>query len=337
MTAEKYTLHVQEPFREALVEDETGLIRNVLLCGNESGNGYSIPAEAFGDVQRARELYEGRPVFLDHNDTPTRPLDRSVREIAGAVRNVTLREGKPYGDIEPTDDDEGRKLRSIVKLKAVRLGMSHTAAYKLNREKKRVERVGEVFTVDVVVNPATTRSFFERVGDEDEVKDEVLQERIDELKAERTSLADKLAAEKLETTRLTGEVSKLDADKATLTAENKRLKEKLDEIEGKLARESRKTEVLGALKDAGLDVEDEAIVSARFVERLVAIDDAAERQAEIDERVALVGVRKPGKDRKSADDRVAYRERNDGRDRGRGNDKPAFDVKETLKSVQSVR
>ena len=54
------------------VESEQRLVRNVALTGRESRNGYRYSEAA---LQSAAELYEQKPVFLDHAPDKSRPQE----------------------------------------------------------------------------------------------------------------------------------------------------------------------------------------------------------------------------------------------------------------------
>jgi len=141
---------------------DSHLIRNVLLCGNSSRNGYEIPPEAFGDVQK---LYGGLPIFLDHSSDPNKPLNRSVKDIAGFIVEAKLRYGKPYGTIDTSELPGGPHLLALARKKLPGVGLSHVASYKLDKSKRTVLKVERVYSVDAVVRPATTSTFYEGATD----------------------------------------------------------------------------------------------------------------------------------------------------------------------------
>jgi hypothetical protein len=149
---------VQE-FTDWAGEVDGSVIRGVLLCGNRSKNGYEIPPSAFGGESGVKWLYEGKLVFMDHNSD--KPLDRSTRDLAGVVRDVALKFGKPRANIDTEGYPAGEALLALAKRRPRGVGLSHVAGYRRSRDKKTVEAITEVFSVDVVIRPATTDSFFE--------------------------------------------------------------------------------------------------------------------------------------------------------------------------------
>lgn len=145
-------------------------IKNLILCGLTSKNGRTIPAAAFGGAERAKTLYQGVHVYLNH-DIENGP-SRKVQELAGIVENVTVDSlGRPRGDIRLNGNKAGDELRELFQFaqKAVKhgarlkdVGMSHVARYTFTSyDRSVVQSVDEVFSVDVVIRPATTKSFSE--------------------------------------------------------------------------------------------------------------------------------------------------------------------------------
>ncbi|QDT54791.1 hypothetical protein Pan44_28290 [Caulifigura coniformis] len=145
-------------------------IRNVLLCGLQSLNGRSIPASAFGGAERAKALYEGVHVYLNHDMDAG--ISRRVESLAGIVESVTVDGlGRPRGDIRLNGNKAGEELRALfefsqkaekhgARLKDV--GFSHVAVYTFSAlDRTVVQSVDQVFSVDVVIRPATTKSFSE--------------------------------------------------------------------------------------------------------------------------------------------------------------------------------
>ncbi|WP_145034143.1 hypothetical protein [Caulifigura coniformis] len=145
-------------------------IRNCLLCGLTSKNGRTIPAPAFGGAGRAKSLYEGVHVYLNHDIEAG--ISRRVQELAGIVENVRLDSlGRPRGDIRLNENKAGDELRQLAAFAAKaekagsplkHVGMSHVARYTFSAlDRTVVQSVDEVFSVDVVIRPATTKSFSE--------------------------------------------------------------------------------------------------------------------------------------------------------------------------------
>ncbi|MCU9611789.1 hypothetical protein OEK97_28180, partial [Escherichia coli] len=83
-------------FESVVVDREANLIRGVVLCGNVSKNGYEYPTSCFGDSDRVKKLYEGKPICIDHkmdSKNPNMPATRDVRDVAGWITNVRMEQG----------------------------------------------------------------------------------------------------------------------------------------------------------------------------------------------------------------------------------------------------
>lgn len=142
------------------VDAEAGVIRGVKLLGMESRNKRRYTREAMAG---AVSMYEGRKVYVDH---PNRNEmgDRSMDRWAGTITKATLGEGGIYGDVKlrkKSDFFEGiiEAARDFPK----DVGFSHVAdgESRMDRGTEIVESINEVFSVDLVTDPATTGGFFE--------------------------------------------------------------------------------------------------------------------------------------------------------------------------------
>lgn len=278
--------------QEVLAEDDSPLIRNLLLCGNKSGNGYEIPATAFGSQAHLESLYEGQPVFLDHGKP--NPLMRSIKDMAGVVRNPRMVNGKPYGDIDTEGCMAGPDLRRLVKARVPNVGLSQVAFYKMSG-KTRVEQVTKVHSVDVVVRPATTKTFFER--NEETMESEVLTKELETVRLERDTV-------KATVGTLTSENASLKASVLALEQEKSELAAKVDAYEAAVALEARRMEVRTAIGAAGLDIADPVVCSELFVESLIREPDVTTREKLIAERkqiLAKAPVSPSSKERRSSE------------------------------------
>jgi hypothetical protein len=203
-------------FEHVIVDAETRTLRNVVLCGPTSKNGYNYPPSCFGDNQHVIALYENKPVCIDHNSE--NPLVRGLRDIAGFIKNVRFENGRPVGDIElESAIDCGVDLLGLAQRKRKGIGMSHVAKCKMSRDKRTVELVEQVVTVDVVVNPATTSTFFEQALQETSKVDlETLKAELDSTKA-RYASEQKKAADVAEIEKLLKEAELDLADKVVVS------------------------------------------------------------------------------------------------------------------------
>lgn len=150
----------------ALPAVEDGTIRGAKLIGLNSRNGRRYEGKA---LQDAIKLYEGRKVYVDHPKREHAGGDRSFHDWAGVIENVAFRKGEGlFGDVVLRQSSPyfagiveaatNPKFRSSC-------GFSHVAdgASRLDGETEIIESITEVFSVDLVTDPATTAGIFESV------------------------------------------------------------------------------------------------------------------------------------------------------------------------------
>ena len=283
-------------FSEARVsETDTNLIEGLCLCGNASGHGYVIPPSAFGEDVNA--LYRGSAVFVNHTSERHEESisKRDMTTAAGVVVSAEMKDGKPYGVIDTTDMPHGQLLRAMVRAQREHdlkhIGLSQVALYKFDRnQRKTVDKVHEVFSVDLVFFPATTRTFFESMAtkpsqDEEDTMDaakelnDALREENDRLKESLNTSGSELqlAAENIST--LTEALNQAREDLTEIKAESQSIREQLDTYRAAEEAQSRLQSIHDQLKNAGLDPEDEKLCSQVFVESLMGLD--VDRRAEV--------------------------------------------------------
>jgi hypothetical protein len=146
---------------EATAERSQRLVRNVVLLGATSRNGYRYSPAA---MQAALPLYENRPIFLDHADEMTSPTRRKLRDFAGQVLSPRYEGERLRGDLRllgPHAD----WLFDLIEAAPQDIGMSHVVLGRRGAG-ELVEHIERVVSVDIVAFPATTRSFQESMGEE---------------------------------------------------------------------------------------------------------------------------------------------------------------------------
>lgn len=148
----------------ARVDREAGIIRGVKILGEFSRNGRRYTPEA---MQQAERLYEGAKLYVNHQDRQDveRGADRKFEDFAGVFENVRYKEGEGlFGDerVCKTHEHFERILEAAESFpKAV--GHSHVvdAQFRDSNGTELVESIQEVFSVDLVTDPATTTGMFE--------------------------------------------------------------------------------------------------------------------------------------------------------------------------------
>lgn len=141
------------------------VIRGVKLIGFESVNGRSYPPAV---LRASTAHYEGAKVNVNHptGGDPTKP--RALEDRIGVIRNARIVEGAHggiYGDFHYNPEHRLAKQISWDAQHAPdSLGFSHNALLRMGPvrgDKRVVEEIVKVRSVDLVADPATTRSLFE--------------------------------------------------------------------------------------------------------------------------------------------------------------------------------
>lgn len=141
------------------VNREAGTIGNVLICGFDSANGRTYPAEVFRRDYRA---YEGARVNCDH------ARDSTVDRRLGWFSDVRVGEdGKPRGTLHVLKSHPmADRVFEAAERNPSLYGFSHVAMCetKQHRGKEIVEAIKSVESIDLVADAATTRSLFEGIN-----------------------------------------------------------------------------------------------------------------------------------------------------------------------------
>lgn len=146
----------------ACVDAAAGVIRGVKLIGFESKNGRYYKPDT---LRAAVSHYEGVKVNIDHPEgDPGKP--RGVRDRLGVIRSARFVDGKGvFGDFHYNPKHAlAEQVAWEAEHNPEALGFSHNALLKMGRPKNgkaQVESVISVRSVDLVADPATTRSFYE--------------------------------------------------------------------------------------------------------------------------------------------------------------------------------
>ncbi len=160
----------QESFElmaEATADRPGQMVRNVVLLGPQSKNGYRYSSEA---MEQAAPLYESRPVFLDHAEGTGTPTRRKLRDFAGQVMGPRLEGDRLRGDLRLMGPHT-QWLFDLMEAAPRDIGMSHVVLGRRGHDGQCVEQIQRVISVDIVAFPATTSSFRESTEDVEEVRE----------------------------------------------------------------------------------------------------------------------------------------------------------------------
>lgn len=157
------------------VDREKGMIFGVKICSAKSDNGYRYQSEA---LKNAVTLYENKSVMIDHPPLDKARKNRPLRETFGKIKNPRYEKGSTpdeegvYGDIKCI---KAHEMANVVFEMAEEMpdefGMSHNADAIEDRNGDIV-RIARVRSVDLVRNPATTKSLFESRNEERDMEND---------------------------------------------------------------------------------------------------------------------------------------------------------------------
>lgn len=139
------------------VDKESHAIKGVKIIGNVSTNGRTYPQSI---LAKAKAKYENREVNVNHSGK----LDRAVGDRFGWLSNIREGEGGLYGDLNYLESHpQSAMIVEAAERNPKLFGLSHVADCRERKDKagSTIESIEQVFSVDVVANPATVNSLFE--------------------------------------------------------------------------------------------------------------------------------------------------------------------------------
>jgi hypothetical protein len=201
----------KQPFSESCILTESdnfsvdvnkGIIQNVKLVGFNSKNNRVYSRKCLED---ALKLYEGAPVNANHVDSDK---EVSIYDRLGKIQNVKMTDQGVFGDFHflKSHPMAERVLEAADKMPEL-FGFSHRAQGTVKSNKsgpEEVSKINNVLSVDLVSDPATTRSLHEAIsnqGDnkmddkEKEVEKDTMQEEYDDMKKKMSDMKDVCEAE----------------------------------------------------------------------------------------------------------------------------------------------
>ena len=181
-----------------------GVIQGVKIIGTDSRNGYRYPQEV---LRRAKALYEATPVFAFHPSGPEKKRgSRQLCDHFGMLSNIRERgeADGPFGLFGDLHIKQRHPMATlIVESAGAHFGLSHNAVVEMNDDGSEVTEIIEVNSVDLVENPATTKTLFEEHSEMElaelkavfEEKFDALLNKVDGLEKAQAQAAAKAPAE----------------------------------------------------------------------------------------------------------------------------------------------
>lgn len=152
----------------AKVDEAKGTIEGIVLLGPNSknvGKGGKPRRYSEAAMKDAVSRYEGRPLFKDHDVESTTGV-RSVDSQLGVIKNARFEDGKIKGDAVISAKESWFLKDAASPELSKSMGFSHDAMIDTREgsDFEEVVAIGEVFSVDLVTRPATTKGVFESVA-----------------------------------------------------------------------------------------------------------------------------------------------------------------------------
>lgn len=257
---------------EGVLGDDS-VVRNAAILGSTSVNASGGIRRRYTDecLSKAVPIFEGLPAYVDHPEPGKVHMHRSLKDMYGYYCNVRadLAEHKLRGDLVLFENAVGQHVKAIIQKNPLLVGNSIFAAGK-GRFAQGVEIVEEILprtkwgtrpSVDLVGNPATTRSLFEHRDNIDDNRESIMSElqnlTLTELREARPDLHKKMIIEGQETSaaeikQLKEQISSLETAKQDLEKQVKTLTEQVDAVKKEKEAASNKASVEKLLAESKL-------------------------------------------------------------------------------------
>lgn len=281
-TSEFVQAQVFESLSGVRLDREKGIVHGVKLLGSESLNGRVYPGPV---MERSVQLYEGAKAFIDHQPETSKG-GRRYRERFGTHKNARYVEGKGiFADhhFNPKHPSAEQYMWDVENAPES-VGFSHTAAIRFAKKpdaqgRKVVEEIGQVLSVDLVAEPATTKGLFESqsTSETEDAEMDLSKITIEELTSARPDLVKALTEKAAATDQI-----------KTLESQLAETRKQLDALAAEKRQAERDALIGEELKAAHLDPANKAHVSDVFLKQLIATEDVAARKELIADRAALV-------------------------------------------------
>lgn len=167
------------------VDEKTGLVRDVRICGEKSSNGYSYSQEA---RNQAVAMYEGAEINWDHTEGD--PEGRPSTDAVAFITNPRLAENglSVRGDVQVyMTHPYGPLFLEKARKNPKKFGLSHVVSGHFSEDGREVTDITDVISVDAVRNPATNANL--RESERPRMKVSQIVESLQEKSAERETLA----------------------------------------------------------------------------------------------------------------------------------------------------
>lgn len=301
------------------IDAARGVIEGVKLIGTVSKNGRVYPPSV---LRKAVSLYEGVKVNIDHPVSGNPASPRQYRDRIGVMKNARFVEGDGiYADFHYNPKHAlADQLAWDAENNPESLGFSHNALTRVGGKDAQgrnvVEEIVSVRHVDLVADPATTKSLFESEYPMDDpqmtaapANSDPLEMLVDSMAAKITEISKGSADAKTKIKQITDLLKKQDKimamlkdepaggakseegsseEHAKLSQQIAGLTAQLEQYQAKEKLATLKATIEQELTAAGLIKDNPLHISELFMNQLMATEAVTDRAALIKDRVALV-------------------------------------------------
>ena len=169
--------HQESCLNEAFLDKESLVIKNVVLLGAISKNNRVYSPNA---MQEAVDLYDGVKAFANHPPLNNNKKNlRDIRDLIGKFIFPKFEDNKIKADLKLLTN--AKWVMEIAENMPETVGFSHNVLGLVAKKdgKEIVESIKSVKSVDLVTDPATTRSMFESKEEASETDSEIKKENIE--------------------------------------------------------------------------------------------------------------------------------------------------------------
>jgi len=266
MPADKTTpFTIEVDLSEAIISTANPrIVENVAILGPVSVDAQGKVRRRYTPecLQQAVSVFEGAPAYADHPDKSKIGQPRSIRDLFGYYKGVhaNLAEGKLRGSLHVIANELGNHVLAVIKDNPQLAGNSICASGRIRME-NGVQVVEQIMarsahgrsSVDLVVDPATTKSIFESTNENTEFKESKMDLQnltIAGLCESRKDLHDKIFQDGAASRK--AEIDKLTADLAESKGKVTQLTTEVDTLKVKVALSESRTLVDKLLAEAQL-------------------------------------------------------------------------------------
>ena len=277
--------YVEMYVEEDKIDRDAGIIKDVIILAGKSLNNRTYPSEV---LKESVSLFEGIRIFIDHPESDK--ASRSVKDLVGQFKEVYYdsQDDKVKGNFHVLRNFQ-EWIFSIAESMPDIAGMSINGAGSIKKTQTGdvVEKLVSMKSVDLVVQPATTKSLFE--GKEEEIEQKKEQDKgdvdnmvditLEMLKAEHSDVLkqhEQEITEKLEVSELK---DKFDVAAKTISELNSKIEKGEEDAKVAVAKEKDLNEAMSALKlkVEEYELKEKVALKKELVEKLITESELPEK------------------------------------------------------------